>query len=172
MSRALEDVVVVDFTSELYASLAGALLGDFGATVIRVDDLADPRKVDHDRDGMHPPERWNSLDELAHRNKQSLAVNLAEPAGREILEKLVATADIFLTDLPLATLDEKGWNYDSLCRLKADIVLVRGSGFGPEGPDRDLPALDELAAARTGVMPTLGQPGEPPVYSAHRPAGT
>jgi formyl-CoA transferase len=165
MSQALEDVVVVDFTSEFYASLAGALLGDFGATVIRIEDLADARKVDHDRDGMHPPERWNSLAELAHRNKQSLAVNLAEPAGREILEKLVAGADVFLTDLPLATLDEKGWSYESLCKLKADIVLARGSGFGPEGPDRDLPAYDELAAARTGVMPTLPQPGQPPVYT-------
>ena len=165
MSQALEDVVVVDFTSELYASLAAALLGDFGATVIRVVDLSNPRKVDHDRDGMHPPERWNSLEELAHRNKQSLAVNLAEPDGREILEKLVAKADVFLTDLPLAVLDEQGWNYENLCELKADIVFTRGSGFGPEGPDRDLPALDELAAARTGVMPTLPQPGQPPVYT-------
>ena len=114
---------------------------------------------------MHPPERWNSLDELAHRNKQSLAVNLAEPAGREILEKLVAGADVFLTDAPLATLDEKGCDYESLCGLKADIVLTRASGFGPKGPDRDLPAYDELAAARTGVMPTLPQPGQPPVYT-------
>ena len=58
--------------------------GGTDATVIRVEDLADPRKVDHDRDGMHPPERWNSLDELAHRNKQSLAVDLAREEGREI----------------------------------------------------------------------------------------
>jgi len=165
MSAALEDIVVVDFTSEFCASLAGALLGDFGATVIRVVDLADPREVDHDRDGMHPPERWNSLDELAHRNKQSFAVDLADPRGREIMEKLVAQADVFLTDLPLAVLEEKGWSYESLCRFKADIILTRGSGFGPEGPDRDLPALDELAAARSGVMPTLPEPGQPPVYS-------
>ena len=166
MSQALEDVVVVDFTSEFYASLAGALLGDFGATVIRVVDLADPREVDHDRDGMHPPERWNSLEELAHRNKQSLAVDLAEPRGpRDPGEARCCGADVFLTDLPLAALEEKGWDYESLCRLKADIVLTRGSGFGPEGPDRDLPALDELAAARTGVMPTLPQPGQPPVYT-------
>jgi crotonobetainyl-CoA:carnitine CoA-transferase CaiB-like acyl-CoA transferase len=165
MSRALEGVVVLDLTSELFGSLAGALLGDFGATVIRVVDLADPRKVDHDRDGMHPPERWNSLDELAHRNKQSLAVNLGDPAGREILGKLVRGADVFLTDLPFRELEEKGWDYRSLCELRADIVYARGSGFGPKGPDRDLPAYDELAAARTGVMPTLVQPGQPPVYT-------
>jgi len=165
MSRALEGIVVLDLTHEFFASLTGALLGDFGATVIRIEDLADPGKVDHNRDGMHPPERWNSLDELAHRNKQSLAVNLGEPAGHEILGKLIAAADVFLTDLPFEQLDEKGWDYQSLCKLKADIVYARGSGFGPEGPDCDLPAYDELAAARTGVMPTLVQPGQPPVYT-------
>ena len=165
MSKALEDVVVLDLTHEFFASLTGALLGDFGATVIRVEDLADPRKVDHNRDGMHPPERWNSLDELAHRNKQSLAVNLGDAAGREILGKLIEGADVFLTDVPFEALDERGWDYESLCKLKSDIVYARGSGFGPEGPDRDLPAYDELAAARTGVMPTLVQPGQPPVYT-------
>jgi len=165
MSKALTGITVLDLTSEFFASLAAAMLGDFGATVIRVVDLADPRPLDHDRDGMHPPERWNSLDELAHRNKQSLAVNLAEPAGREILDRLIAGADVFLTDLAFASLDEKGWDYASLCARKPDIVYARGSGFGPRGPDRDLPALDELAAARTGTMPTLVQPGQPPVYT-------
>jgi crotonobetainyl-CoA:carnitine CoA-transferase CaiB-like acyl-CoA transferase len=165
MSKALEGIVVVELTSEFFASLAGALLGDFGATVIRVEDLANPRAVDPDRDGMHPPERWNSLDELAYRNKRSLAVNLAQPAGREILGKLMAGADVFLTDLPGGDLDANGWDYASLCARKPDLVMARGSGFGPKGPDRDLPALDELAAARTGVMPTLVQPGQPPAYS-------
>jgi crotonobetainyl-CoA:carnitine CoA-transferase CaiB-like acyl-CoA transferase len=49
--------------------------------------------------------------------------------------------------------------------LKPDLIYTRGSGFGPHGPDRDLPALDEIAAARTGVMGSLPQPGQPPVYS-------
>ena len=81
MSKALDGLVVLDLTCEFFASLTGAMLGDFGATVIRIEDLAEPREVDHDRDGMHPPERWNALDELAHRNKQSLALNLGR-AGR------------------------------------------------------------------------------------------
>ena len=165
MSKVLEGVVVIDFTSEFFAGLAGAMLGDFGADVIRVVDLADPRRVDHDRDGMHPPERWASLDELAHRNKRSLALNLGDPSGRGVLDRLIATADVFLTDLPFAEQEAKRLDYASLCALKPDIVLTRGSGFGPAGPDRDLPAIDELAAARTGTMPTLVQPGQPPAYS-------
>jgi crotonobetainyl-CoA:carnitine CoA-transferase CaiB-like acyl-CoA transferase len=165
MSKALAGLVVIDLSREFFASLAGAMLGDFGADVIRVEDLAKPGRVEHDRDGLHPPERWNALDELAHRNKQSLALNLGTTAGREILDKLIATADVLLTDLPFTELDAMQLDYSSLCERKADIIYARGSGFGPNGPDRDLPAIDELAAARTGVMPTLVQPGEPPVYT-------
>jgi len=165
MSKALDELVVVEICSEFFASLCGAMLGDFGARVIRIDDRSNPRSVDHDRDGMHPPERWNALDELAHRNKQSLALDLGKPAGREIFDKLIATADVFLTDLPFAEQAARGLDYDALREHKRDIIFARGSGFGPNGPDRDLPAIDELAAARTGVMPTLVQPGEPPVYT-------
>ncbi len=165
MSKALEGLVVVESCSEFFASLCGAMLGDFGANVIRIDDRANPRKVDHDRDGMHPPERWNALDELAHRNKQSLALDLDKQTGREIFDKLIATADIFLTDLSFAEQEARGLDYAGLCKRKSDIIFARASGFGPEGPDRNLPAIDELAAARTGVMPTLVQPGEPPVYT-------
>jgi len=164
MSRALEGIVVVDLTREFFASITSALLGDFGASVIRIDDLgAAPR--DPDRDGMHPKEAWDAHAELAHRNKRSLAVDLEQPAGRAILEKLVAKCDVLVTDLPFATLDQKGWDYDSLCRLRPSLIYARASGLGPQGPDRDLPPIDELAAARAGLMPTLGEPGQPPVYS-------
>lgn len=162
MSGTLGGVVVLDLGRELFAALAAAMLGDFGATVIRVEDLGAARP-DPDRDGMQP--HGDALAELAHRNKQSLAVDLGQPAGREILAKLVPGADVFLTDLPFADLAGRGLDYDSLCRLRPDLVYARGSGFGPRGPDRELPALDELAAARTGLMPTLGEPGQPPIYA-------
>jgi crotonobetainyl-CoA:carnitine CoA-transferase CaiB-like acyl-CoA transferase len=164
MSKALDGVVVIDLTREFFASVSAAVLGDFGATVIRVENLGVPRP-NPDRDGMHPRESWDALAELAHRNKRSLALDLERPAGREVFAQLIAKADVLLTDLPFAELDAKGWDYDSLCAIRPDVVLARGSGFGPEGPDRDLPALDELAAARVGLMSILGEPGQPPVYS-------
>jgi crotonobetainyl-CoA:carnitine CoA-transferase CaiB-like acyl-CoA transferase len=164
MSKALDGVVVVDLTTEFFASVTAAQLGDFGATVIRVEDLS-AAKPDPNRDGMHPEEDWDAIAELAHRNKQSLALDLASPDGEQIFRKLLTQADVFVTDLPFATLGAKGWDYDSLCTLRKDIILARGSGFGPKGPDCDLPALDELAAARVGLMSTLGEPGQPPVYS-------
>jgi crotonobetainyl-CoA:carnitine CoA-transferase CaiB-like acyl-CoA transferase len=63
------------------------------------------------------------------------------------------------------SLDEEGWDYAALSGLQPGLVYGRASGFGPKGPDRDRPALDELAAARTGMMPILPQPGQPPVFA-------
>ncbi|UCE87420.1 MAG: CoA transferase [Deltaproteobacteria bacterium] len=165
MSRALEDVVLLDFTTEFWASLAAALLGDFGARVIRVENLPEARAPRARRDGQHPPSAWDYRAELVQRNKRSLGVDLEQDAGGEILAELVRTADVFLTDRPFSVLEARGWDYASLAKLRPDLIYARGSGFGPQGPDRDLPALDELAAARTGMMPILPQPGEPPVYA-------
>jgi len=164
MTGALKNLVVVDLTNEMWAALAAALLGDLGADVIRVEDLSRPAR-NPDRDGAHPSEAIDAEAELIHRNKRSLGLDLRRPAGREALDRLLRTADIFLTDLPLGVLENERLTYQDVAALKPDIVYGRGSGFGPCGPDRDLPALDELAAARTGVMPALGQPGEPPVYA-------
>jgi len=178
MSRALADVLVVDLTGELWSGLAAALLGDFGADVIRVEDTAtsagtpatregDPPPVT--RDGDHPPASRGHLAELAQRNKCSLAIALDDPAGREILHELVARADVLVTDLPDARLHEIGCDPTACEAANPGLVHARGSGFGPHGPDRDLPGFDELAAARTGVMPTLPEPGQPPVYPGSGP---
>lgn len=166
MTKALENVVVVDLTTEMWGGLASALLGDFGADVIRVDDLSRLAR-DPDRDGRHPTEAIDPEAELIHRNKRSLGLDWHQPAGREALTRLLRTVDVVLTDLSLGVLEAEGLTYDALTALKPGIVLARGSGFGPRGPERDLPALDELAAARTGMMPALGEPGQPPVYAGH-----
>lgn len=164
MSMALDGVVVVDLTTEFFTGVASALLADFGAKVIRVENTGVPTP-DRNRDGMHPEEAWDSISELAHRNKQSISLNVEVPAGEAVLKRLIGRADIFITDLPFGVLDDMGLDYVSLCGLRSDIILARGSGFGPKGPDAGLPPLDELAAARVGLMTTLGEPGQPPVYS-------
>lgn len=164
MSKALRDVVVVDFTTEMWSGLAAAMLGDFGADVIRIEALGEPRR-DPNRDGAHPKEAFDAEAELIHRNKRSLGIDLSTDDGREILSALIAKADVFLTDLPFDELEARGLGAEALAGLRSDLVIARGSGFGPQGPDRDLPALDELAASRAGIMPSLPQPGEPPVYT-------
>ncbi len=149
MSTALDDVVIVDLTTEFFASVAAALLADFGATVIRVENTGVPAPAKN-RDGMHPQEAWDSHAELAHRNKRSVALNLEVRAGDAVLKKLLSRADVLITDLPFTTLEAKGLDYESLCALRPNIILPRGSALGPTGPDADLPALHERAAARVG----------------------
>lgn len=165
MSKALEGVVVLDWTTEFWSALGTALLGDFGAEVIRVEHLPEARARRRDRGTEAAPSPWDCDAELMNRNKLSLALDLEHEEGREILRGLVSRADVFVTDHPLAALDEEGWDYAALSGLQPGLVYARASGFGPKGPDRDRPALDELAAARTGMMPIRPQPGQPPVFA-------
>ncbi len=160
MSKALDALVVLDMTSEFWSSLGVALLGDFGGRAIRVE-----RAGERETGDGHPPGSWNYHDELANRNKTSLALDWALPRGRQILDELLGQTDVLVVDRLAAQLQEQGLEYESVARLKPDLIYARASGFGPKGPDRDSPALDELAAARTGMMPILPQPGQPPVYT-------
>jgi len=165
MSGALEGVVVVDLTTEYWASLASAMLADFGARVIRVEDLSvAPRNPD--RDGQHPPETFDSEAELIHRNKESVALALAEKAGSDLLGQLVARADVLLTDASAPRLEAWGLAEEALLAERPDLVYAVGSLSGPLGPETDLPPLDELAAARSGVMHSLPEPGQPPVNAS------
>jgi formyl-CoA transferase len=165
VSKALEGVVVLDWTTEFWSALGTALLGDFGAEVIHVEHLPEARARRRGSESAASPSPWAYDAELMNRNKLSLALDLESEEGREILRGLVRQADVFVTDRPLASLDAQGWDYAALAGLQPALVYGRASGFGPKGPDRDRPALDELAAARTGMMPILPQPGQPPVFA-------
>lgn len=165
MNQSLGGIRVLDLTVEFWGGIGAALLGDFGAEVIRIDELSGSAAVAPENDG--PRGTWNGHAELAQRNKQSLAVDLAGARGREIVLALVAKADIVMSDRPRAELAAWGLDAETLTARHPALIYARGTGFGPKGPDADLPALDELAAARTGMMPILPQPGEPPVYPGH-----
>jgi formyl-CoA transferase len=167
MSRALDGVRVVDLTTTFWGSLGAALLGDFGAAVIRIEGPGGDAETAAGADEDEAPAGWNYRTELAQRNKTSLALDLASERGQALARALVAKADVVVTDRPFAELAARGLDYERLAAAQPGLVYARGSGFGPEGPDRDLPALDELAAARTGMMPILPQPDRPPVYPGH-----
>lgn len=161
MSKALEDVTVLDLTTAFWSSVGTALLGDFGARVIKIENLGE--KTAHGNDGAAVA--WDYEAELAQRNKLSVALNLETDTGRAIMRELIQQADVFVTDWPRLRIEPHGWDYPGVSALKANIIYAHASGFGPKGPDRDLPALDELTAARTGMMPILPQPKQPPVYA-------
>ena len=145
MSRPLDDLVVFDLSRLFCTSLCAAFLADFGARVIRLE-LA-PRPPPAARDGAG----WNHEADL-------IALDPATDAGRTLLHGLLAKADAVVTDWSVAELAALGIDYASVGKLRADIVFGRLSGFGPLGPDADLPAIDELAAARTGENCTRWSP--------------
>jgi len=158
---ALADITVIDHTTSFWASVGTALLADFGANVLRTVPQASLHGSPEAPNAPAGVPQGLSVHEnaLAHRNKREISLkNDAELHG------LVTFADVFVTDLPFAELESRGLTYESLAARNPALIYACASGYGPEGPDRDLPALDELAAARTGMMPILPQPGEPPVY--------
>ena len=159
MTAALDDVVVLDLTNTFSASLTATFLADFGGQVIRLELLPgalEPKVTDGS---------WDYEADLIHRNKQSVVINPAAEQGRKLLAELTAKADVIVTDWQLAELQVLALDYQSVSKMNPTIIYGRTSGFGPAGPDRDKPVIDELAAARAGAMPTLPQPGEPPVYT-------
>ena len=157
MGQVLHDVTVLDLTRQFCASLSAAFLGDFGARVVRLELLPSAP--------VEPTGSWNHEADLCHRNKLSVAIDPSSPRGRDVLAALVEKADVVVTDWLREDLAAIGLDYATASAVRPDIVFARLSGFGPTGPDQDLPAIDELAAARTGAMPMLPQPGQPPVYT-------
>jgi crotonobetainyl-CoA:carnitine CoA-transferase CaiB-like acyl-CoA transferase len=158
MSAALDDITVLDLTNSFSSSLSAAFLADFGGNVIRLE--LSPGESSADSDGA-----WNHEADLIHRNKQSAVIDPEKERGRELLAELAAKVDVVLTDWLIPDLQALGLDYATVFATNPGIIYGRASGFGPKGPDADQPFIDELAAARTGAMPTLPQPGEPPVYT-------
>ena len=162
---ALSGVLLVDLRRGFGYSVSSAMLAAFGATVVRVEPPGE-RHEDGAARGEGP--RQGDRDhraELAHRNKRSLALDLEREEARLVLGELLARADVVLVDGIPGEAEARGFSPEQLVAERPELIVARGSGFGPRGPDRDLPPFDELAAARTGMMPLLPQPGQPPIYS-------
>jgi len=174
VSGALDGLRVLDAATRFWGALGSALLADFGASVVKLECLPEARELRRRRlaEAREEGAPWDYEAALADRNKRSLAVDPSREEGREILRALAARCDVVATDRPLAELEGLGLDYASLEKRAPGLIYARASGFGPQGPDRELPPLDELAAARTGMMPILPQPGQPPVYTGAGPMYT
>ncbi|HXG42928.1 MAG TPA: CoA transferase [Dehalococcoidia bacterium] len=167
MAQALQGVTVVELVDGFWAGLGTTFMADFGARVVKVTAGASPL------DGLAkahrdvPPEHVKHLYHLVGRNKLGVALDLSGQEGQDLLRRLATAADVFVSDWPRRDLEALALDYESLRARREDIVYVTASGFGQKGPDADLPNLEELAAARIGLMPILPQPGRPPVYPGH-----
>ena len=107
-----------------------------------------------------PPESAYFL--AANRNKRSLAVDLKDPAGKEVLRRLVASADVFLQNYRPGVAVRLGVDYASLAAVNPALVYVSVSGYGEDGPYAHRPGQDLLLQAMSGAMLSGGRAGEPP----------
>jgi crotonobetainyl-CoA:carnitine CoA-transferase CaiB-like acyl-CoA transferase len=165
MRSVLEDVRVVELTEALAGPYCAMLLGDFGADVIKVER----RGVgDHAR-GWGPPfvggESAYFL--AANRNKRSLTLDYDHARGREVLEKLIASADVFIINQPsLESLRRRGLDPETLRAKYPRLIYCAISGYGLASSSKaGLPGYDIIAQAEAGLMSFTGEPnGEPVRY--------
>ncbi len=158
MSKVLEGIRVLDFGRYIAGPFCATLLGDMGAEVIRIE------KVDGSEDRYLSPINENGDGAMfmqMGRNKKSVTLNPMKPEGREIVKKLVATADVVVANLPPDTLKTMGLDYESLTEIKPDIILTMISAFGTGGPYANRVGFDGLGQAMSGNMFMSGTPDQP-----------
>lgn len=158
MSKVLEGIRVLDFGRYIAGPYCATLLADMGAEVIRIE------KVEGSEDRFLSPvtaKGDGALFMQLARNKLGMTLNPMKPEGRLIVQKLVATADVVVANLPPDTLEAMGLDYDSLKAVKPDIILTMISAFGRGGPYSNRVGFDGLGQAMSGAMFMSGTPEQP-----------
>ena len=161
MSLPLERIKVLDLSRVLAGPYCTMLLGDLGAEVIKVER---PGGGDDTRQWGPPFVGGESAYFLCcNRNKQSVTLNLKSEQGRAIVTALAARCDVLVENFLPGTLDDLGLGYDTLKAINPRLVFCSITGFGQDGPYRDLPGYDLLIQAMGGVMSITGEPEGAPM---------
>ncbi len=160
MQAALSDVVVVDLSRVLAGPYCTMMLGDLGATVIKVEQ---PGKGDDTRSYGPPFIEGESAYYLClNRNKYSVLIDFATPEGKERLLNLIRTATVLVENFRPGTLAKQGLDYDALKAINPGLVYCSISGYGQTGPYAMRPGYDFVAQAESGIMSVTGEvDGEP-----------
>ena len=162
MSRPLEGLTVLEFSQFLSGPYAGLRLSDLGARVIKIErpevgDLCRTLYIsDTDLEGD------STLFHAINRNKESFSANLKDTDDLELVKKLIAKADIITQNFRPGVIEKIGLDYESVKKINPQIVYGSISGYGSEGPWKDLPGQDLLAQSRTGLVWLNGNGGEAP----------
>ncbi|NIP14586.1 MAG: CoA transferase [Pseudomonadales bacterium] len=147
MSGPLTGVRVLDLTSMISGPVATMLLGDQGADVIKVEPLTGDlvRYMGPNRDGL------TSGFISSNRNKRSIAVDLKQEAGMDVVKRLVATSDVFVQNFRPGAIERMGLGEDVVREIRPDIVYVSISGFGESGPYAHKRVYDPVIQALSGL---------------------
>jgi crotonobetainyl-CoA:carnitine CoA-transferase CaiB-like acyl-CoA transferase len=162
MSRPLEGLTVLEFSQFLSGPYAGLRLSDLGARVIKIErpevgDLCRTLYIsDTDLEGD------STLFHAINRNKESFSANLKDTKDLELVKKLIAKADIITQNFRPGVIERIGLDYENVKKINPQIVYGSISGYGSDGPWKDLPGQDLLAQSRTGLVWLNGNGGEAP----------
>jgi len=156
--RPLDGIKVVTLEHAIAAPFCTRQLADLGARVIKVErpgvgDFA--RGYDERVQGLSSHFVWTN------RSKESLALDLKQPAAAKILDALVADADVLVQNLAPGAADRLGLSYEKLSERYPQLIVCDISGYGADGPYRDKKAYDLLIQSESGFLSITGSPGEP-----------
>ncbi len=169
----LPGVKVVDLTQILAGPVCTMLLADMGADVIKVekpnggDDnrrMGPPFVKGKDEDSRDPNSvnHWSAGFMATNRNKRSLALDLRDERGKDVLRRLVARADILVENFRPGVMDRFGLGYSELSKINPKLVYCTISGFGSTGPYANRGGFDLVAQGMSGLMSITGHPDRPP----------
>ena len=158
MGALLQGIRVLDFGRYIAGPYCAALLAEYGAEVIRIE------KREGSEDRFVAPVGAGGEGSLflqLNRNKLSLTLDPMSEEGREIVRRLVRTADVVVANLPGPSLVAMGLDYATLSAVKQDIIVTTCSAFGATGPMAKYVGFDGVAQAMSGAVYMTGEPGQP-----------
>lgn len=155
----LAGIRVIDVATVLAGPLAGQILGDYGADVIKVEHPRHGDAMRHHGQAKGGESLWWKM---IGRNKRSVGLYLGDPDGAELFRQLVASADVVIENFRPGTLERYGLGWPELSRVNPGLVLARVTGFGQDGPYAHRPAFGTLMESMSGFAHITGQPDGPP----------
>ncbi len=156
----LEGIVVADLTQNVAGPFCTQTLGDLGAEVVKIER---PGRGDDAR-AWGPP-FWGGESTLflsLNRQKRSIAIDLKQEGGRDVVKRLIGRADVFVQSLRAGIVEELGLDFAAASRLNPRIVYCSVTAYGSEGPLASDPGYDPLMQAYAGLMSMNGHPGQEP----------
>lgn len=160
MAGILSNITVIDWTQNVAGPYCTQILGDLGATVIKIE-----RPVTGDDTRQWAPPAWDGEATTflgLNRNKRSICIDANHDKGQEIIKGLVKNADVFIHSMKPGSAEARGLGYEELSVQNPRLIYCAISGFGEEGPLKSMPGYDPLIQAYSGIMSITGNPGDDP----------
>lgn len=165
--KPMEGIKVIELSNMLAGPMTARILAEWGADVIKVESTNGDTWRTQGATSLSPTtEIANPNFDMQNLNKRFLSINTRTAEGKNILMKLLETADVFVTNYRVQALEKIGLTYDQLKDAYPRLIHASVLGYGEEGPEKDRPGYDYTAFyARTGLLADLAPAGGPPLMT-------